>query len=105
MKPTAFLLNLSRGPVTDRDALYDVLKNERIAGAGLDVFHVEPTPLDDPITLLPNVTLSGHMLGIDDRMWEGLANHLKSGIEAFRAGRQPKHVENLAGLPADWLSR
>jgi len=105
MKPTAFLLNLSRGPVTDRDALYDVLKNERIAGAGLDVFHVEPTPLDDPITLLPNVTLSGHMLGIDDLMWQGLANHLKSGIEAFRAGRQPKHVENRAGLPADWLSR
>ena len=104
MKPTAYLLNLSRGPVTDRQALYDVLKNERIAGAGLDVFHDEPTQTGDPITLLPNVTLSGHMLGIDDKMWEGLANHLKSGIDAFRAGKRPKHVENLAGLPDDWLN-
>ena len=60
MKPTAFFINTSRGPLVDENALIKILKEERIAGAGLDVFDVEPLPLDHPIRSLKRVTLSPH---------------------------------------------
>jgi hypothetical protein len=56
MKPTAYLINTARGPVVDQKALYDALKAGRIAGAGLDVFELEPTPPGEPITQLDNVS-------------------------------------------------
>ncbi len=105
MKPTAYLLNLSRGPVTDRQALYDTLASGRIAGAGLDVFHDEPMPADDPLLALPNVTLSAHVLAVTGEMWPGLAKHLVDGVAAYREGKLPKHVQNQARLPAGWPAR
>lgn len=60
MKPTAFFINTSRGPLVEEDALIRILQEERIAGAGLDVFDVEPLPLDHPIRSLKRVTLSPH---------------------------------------------
>ena len=60
MKPTAFFINTSRGPLVDENALIKILREERIAGAGLDVFDVEPLPLDHPIRSLKRVTLSPH---------------------------------------------
>ena len=60
MKPTAFFINTSRGPLVDEDALIKILNEERIAGAGLDVFDIEPLPLDHPIRSLKRVTLSPH---------------------------------------------
>jgi 26S proteasome regulatory subunit N2 len=60
MKPTAFFINTSRGPLVDENALIKILKEERIAGAGLDVFDVEPLPFDHPIRSLKRVTLSPH---------------------------------------------
>lgn len=60
MKPTAFFINTSRGPLVDETALIKILKEERIAGAGLDVFDTEPLPLDHPIRGLKRVTLSPH---------------------------------------------
>jgi phosphoglycerate dehydrogenase-like enzyme len=61
MKPDAFLVNTSRGPIVDERALIAVLQARRIAGAGLDVFDIEPLPSDHPLRLLSNVTLSPHL--------------------------------------------
>jgi D-3-phosphoglycerate dehydrogenase len=61
MKPTAYLINTSRGPIVDEDALLDTLKQKKIAGAGLDTFSVEPLPVDHPFRKLDNVVLTPHL--------------------------------------------
>lgn len=61
MKPNAFLINTSRGPIVDEPALIDALQTGRIAGAGLDVFDTEPLPAQHPLRGLPTVTLSPHL--------------------------------------------
>jgi phosphoglycerate dehydrogenase-like enzyme len=61
MKPHAYLINTSRGPIVDEESLIDVLRTGRIAGAGLDVYDIEPLPPDHRLRLLPNVTLSPHL--------------------------------------------
>jgi phosphoglycerate dehydrogenase-like enzyme len=61
MKPHAYLINTSRGPIVDEAALIDALATRRIAGAGLDVYDIEPPPPDHPLRALPNVTLSPHL--------------------------------------------
>ena len=60
MKPTAYLVNTSRGPNVDEAALIDALKRRAIAGAGLDVFDQEPLPADHPLRDLDNALLTGH---------------------------------------------
>lgn len=61
MKPTAFLVNTSRAAVVDQKALLDVLRDNRIAGAGLDVFETEPLPLADELRTLPNILATPHL--------------------------------------------
>lgn len=61
MKPTSYLINTARGPIVDEDALLDMLKQRKIAGAGLDTFSVEPLPVDHPIRKLDNVVLTPHL--------------------------------------------
>jgi len=63
MKPTAYLINTCRGPVVDEQALITALRNHAIAGAGLDVFDLEPLPFDSPLTQLDNVILAPHIGG------------------------------------------
>jgi D-3-phosphoglycerate dehydrogenase len=87
MKPTAILVNTGRGALVDRDALLAALRERRIMGAGLDVFHQEPLPPNDPIAALPNVVCSPHNAGqtpevIRDGLLAAVAN-----IEAFLRGR------------------
>ena len=61
MKPTAYLVNTSRGPIVDQAALITALRDGQIAGAGIDVYEVEPLPADHPLRLLDNVLLTPHM--------------------------------------------
>ncbi len=61
MKPSAYLVNTSRGPIVDETALIDALRERRIAGAGLDVYDVEPLPLDHPLRSLRNTLLLPHI--------------------------------------------
>jgi D-3-phosphoglycerate dehydrogenase len=61
MKPSAILVNTARGPLIEEQALIDALRERRIAGAGLDVYHVEPLPDDSPLRTLPNVVLTPHL--------------------------------------------
>jgi len=60
MKSTAYLINTSRGPIVDEMALIDALRSGQIAGAGLDVYDVEPLPADHPLRSLDNALLTGH---------------------------------------------
>jgi len=61
MKPSAYLINISRGPIVDEAALIAALDIGQIAGAGLDVYDVEPLPADHPLRSVPNITLSPHL--------------------------------------------
>ncbi len=63
MKPTAFLVNTSRGPIVEEAALIDALRNGTIAGAGLDVYDTEPLPLDHPLRDMPNTVVTPHTAG------------------------------------------
>lgn len=94
MKPTAFLVNMSRGPVVDHDALVDVLVRRDIAGAGLDVFHQEPLPANDPLTQLDNVVLTPHWAAgtLDAFLDSGTSNI--SDMLMVAEGNLPNHIVN-----------
>ena len=87
MKPTAILVNTGRGALVERDALLAALRDKKILGAGLDVFHQGPLAADDPILALPNVVLSPHNAGqtpevVRDGLLRAVAN-----VEHFLAGK------------------
>jgi len=70
MKPTACLVDVSRGGVVDHNALIEALSEKRLGGAALDVFPVEPLPASSPLWDMPNVILSPHVGGASDRYFE-----------------------------------
>lgn len=98
MKPTAYLVNVARGPVVDEKALYETLAARRIAGAGLDVFEHEPTPADNPILKLDNVIVSPHALCWTDELFANIARTAIGAIVAVHAGRRPEFVVNVEAL-------
>ena len=69
MKPTALLINTSRGPIVDETALVDALRSHRLAGAGLDVFGTEPLPVGHPLRSLENVVATPHIGYVADRVY------------------------------------
>lgn len=73
MKPTAFIVNTARGGIVNEKALYDILKANKIAGAGVDVFEKEPAPPDHPLLTLPNIVLAPHMAGVTKESMDRMA--------------------------------
>ena len=87
MKPSAILVNTGRGALVERDALTAALRDRKIFGAGLDVFHQEPLAADDPILALPNVVLSPHNAGqTPEVVRDGLLRAVVN-VEHFLAGK------------------
>ena len=94
MKPSAYLINTSRGPVVDQQALYRALVDGVIAGAGLDVFEVEPCPADEPILKLDNVVVAPHALCWTDECFAGNgAADVRAVLEVMH-GRVPTGIVN-----------
>ena len=86
MKPTAYLINLARGGVMDEDALMEAVRSRAIAGAGLDVFAVEPLPGNHPLWSLENVTITPKLGGMSDVYVEQVMPLVKHNIRCFLAG-------------------
>ena len=94
MKPTAFLINIARGPIVDEPALYEALRGHRIRGAGLDVFEQEPTDPANPILQLDNVIVSPHALCWTDEAAWGIGSSVVESILSIREGKVPKQLVN-----------
>ena len=90
MKPTAWLLNIARGPVVDEPALLDALRRRAIAGAVLDVFATEPLPADHPLWGLDNAIVTPHIAGPSTP--EEIAPVFAENLARFLAGRRLRHV-------------
>jgi phosphoglycerate dehydrogenase-like enzyme len=88
MKPGAFLINLSRGGLVDRDALEEALASVKIAGAGLDVFWEEPVDPDDPIFRY-NVLATPHIGGSTDISVNGIVKAVSENIKRLEHGQEP----------------
>ena len=89
MKPNTVLLNTSRGPIVDEEALIEALTENRIAGAGLDVFEKEPISTDNPLLKLENVLLTPHTAGHSYEGWFRRAQFAWENIQRVATGQQP----------------
>jgi D-3-phosphoglycerate dehydrogenase len=87
MKPTAFLINTSRGPIVDQEALLAVLRERRIAGAGLDVFDIEPLPLGHPFRHLDNAVITPHLGYVTAENYRLYFRDIVDDIRAFLEGK------------------
>ena len=87
MKKSSYLINTSRGPIVDEAALLAALRDKRIAGAGLDVFDVEPLPLDHPLRKLDNVVLTPHLGYVTAQSYRAFFDGMVDDIRAFLDGK------------------
>jgi phosphoglycerate dehydrogenase-like enzyme len=87
MKPTAFLINTSRGPIVDADALSEALRSGRLAGAGLDVYGEEPLPSDHPLRREPRALLTPHLGYVTAETYRTFYPAMVRAIEAFLDGK------------------
>lgn len=94
MKPTAYLINVARGPIVDQAALTTALQEHRIAGAALDVFEREPIDADNPLLKLDNVILAPHAICWTDELFRGIGESACRSILDVAAGRMPPDVVN-----------
>jgi len=94
MKPTAFLINTARGPIVDEAALVALLSERRIAGAGLDVYDVEPMPANHPLLGLDNVVLTPHLGYVTQETYRIFFRQVVENIAAYLDGRIPPRCIN-----------
>ena len=94
MKPSAILINVSRGSVVDEQALIRALENKAIAGAGLDVFEQEPPAPDNPLFAMDNVILSPHNAALSDGALRAMAMDSAQGVFDFLSGKKPLYPVN-----------
>ena len=94
MKPSAVIVNTSRGNIVDEDALYKVLSQKRIAGAALDVFAVEPLPKTSPLMELDNVLLTPHTSSqTEESLWRIYQMAIDIAADFFQGYASP-HILN-----------
>jgi D-3-phosphoglycerate dehydrogenase len=98
MKPTAWLINTSRGPVVDTKALYKVMKEGHLAGAGLDVLPQEPPSWDDPIFTLPNIIFTPHSAFYSEGSLAELLEKAATRVVEVLSGQVPANVINTEVL-------
>jgi len=87
MKPTAFIINTSRGPIIDEAALVAALRDKKIGGAGLDVFDVEPLPLDHPLRKMDNVVITPHLGYVSEKNYRAYFAGVVEDIRGFLDGK------------------
>ena len=92
MKPTAFIVNTARGPIIDEAALLDVLQTKKIAGAGIDVFSVEPLPVDHPFRKLDNMVITPHLGYATEENFRGHYTQMVEAIDAWFKGDPPRRL-------------
>ena len=107
MKPSAYLINVARGPIVDEPALIAALRAKTIAGAALDVFEQEPPARDNPLLTMDNVIVTPHSLCWTDQCFAGLGGSAIQSIVDVAARRAPRYVVDRRALDhpriAEWL--
>src|SRR5690606_8120607 len=92
MKPTAYLVNTSRGPIVDEAALIAALRDRKIAGAGVDVYDVEPLPTDHPFRKLPNLVMTPHLGYVTENTLRVFYGNMVEDIRAWLDGKPVRIV-------------
>jgi D-3-phosphoglycerate dehydrogenase len=87
MKPTAYFINTSRGPIVDEAALLSTLRGNKIAGAGIDVYNVEPLPLDHPLRKLDNALITPHLGYVTAENYRRFYGQMVENIRAWLDGK------------------
>jgi phosphoglycerate dehydrogenase-like enzyme len=98
MKPSAYLINTARGPLVDEAALVTALRDRRIAGAGLDVYAVEPLPADHPLLALENVVLTPHLGYVTEEAYHVFFREVAENIAGYLDGQAPARAVNPEAL-------
>jgi phosphoglycerate dehydrogenase-like enzyme len=98
MKETAYFINVARGALVDQGALVEALREHRIAGAGLDVFEIEPLPANDPLIALDNVILTPHFAPATSDIWMATGRATCGGMLDAAQGNVPTNIVNKAVL-------
>jgi phosphoglycerate dehydrogenase-like enzyme len=99
MKPGAILVNISRGPIVEEQALIESLRSGHLAGAGLDVFDREPLPADHPFRSLDNVVLTPHTGYVTEDMFRTAWQRMAQDVAAYLAGSPIRVVTEAADCP------
>ena len=94
MKSSAYIVNTSRGPIVDENALADACQNGTIAGAGVDVYDVEPLPTDHPFRSIDNMILTGHIGYVTRDNYEGMYAHAIENITGWLDGTPLRVLES-----------
>jgi D-3-phosphoglycerate dehydrogenase len=98
MKPSAFLVSVARGPLVDERALVAALRENRIAGAGIDVFEQEPVDPGNPLLKLDNVIVTPHSVCHTDEVFRLIGTSACESVLAVKDGREPRYVVNREAL-------